>query len=265
MAKGTAKLNPELLGILSRLTVHAAPAGFVAKITDGQLERPTYVALNGALEALGGKWNRKLAGHLFAADPSEALDALQLTGQYQTKYSGDFFQTPQTIARDIAEWTVRRGDVVLEPSAGHGRLVQAALDAGAASVHCVEIDPKRKPQLRGEADIYDRIFMYPPCDFLTLVPKSTNLNQPYDAILMNPPFSRGAEARHILHALTFLKPGGRLASVASPGVRYRKDSIYAELRLALDVHNADIEDLPEGSFADEGTNVRTVLITLVKK
>lgn len=250
MPKGIAKLDTELLGILSRLVVETAPAGFVAKITDGQLERSTYVALNGALEALGGKWNRKL------------------TGQYQTKYSGDFFQTPRDIAREMAEWAVRKGDVVLEPSAGHGRLVQAAHAQSVVRVDCYEIDPKRVEELKKLRGTW------PPCawglincaDFLTVDPvQQTNEGQPYDSIVMNPPFSKGAEARHILHALKFLKAGGRLASVASPGVRYRKERIYCELRLMLDVHNADIEDLPDGAFSDEGTNVSTVLITLVKR
>jgi 16S rRNA G1207 methylase RsmC len=80
---------------------------------------------------------------------------------------------------------------------------------------------------------------------------------------MNPPFSKGQEARHILHAMKFLRPGGRLAAIASAGVTFRETALYKELREALAI-GGKIEELPPGTFSKEGTDVSTVLITWTK-
>lgn len=249
----TGKLTPELLGIISRLVV--SPAPYVAKITDGQLDRKTYVALNEALEAIGGKWNRGKAGHLFADDPTDTIEALLLTGEYKTKFAGDFFQTPPELARRMVAWAVRAGDLVLEPSAGHGRIANEILKA-AGRLNCYEADLERAKRL---VDVLGR--QYVVCgDFLSVIPDTAHL---YDAVVMNPPFSKGQEARHILHAMKFLRPGGKLAAVASAGVTFRETAPYKELRAAIN-RGGDIEDLPPGTFKSEGTAVNTVLITWTK-
>lgn len=251
MAKSIKKLSPEILGIISRLKVEQGPMCWVARITDGQLDRKVYVAFNEAVEALGGNWNKKVKGHLFDHDPSEEIDALLLTGEFKTKFAGDFFQTPLALAKRMVAWAVRAGGMVLEPSAGHGRI---AIEAKAVTdrVYCYEQDPARAAKL----------IVAGLCtqggDFLQKAPVAI-----YDAVVMNPPFSKGAEARHILHAIKFLRPGGRLAAVASAGVNFRQDAIYKELRDAIE-KGGRIEDLPEGTFAKEGTDVSTVLITWTK-
>lgn len=246
MAK-TGKLTSELLGIISRLVV--SPAPYVAKITDGQLDRKTYVALNEALEAIGGKWNRAKAGHLFAEDPTDAIEALLLTGEYKTKFAGDFFQTPLDLARRMVAWAVRAGDLVLEPSAGRGRIAEE-IRKMTERLTCIEIDPDRASWLQTSG------FNTVGVDFL----KFPVVQHSYDAVVMNPPFSKSQEAHHILHAMKFLRPGGRLAAVASAGVTFRETALYRELRAAI-TQGGDIEDLPPGTFKSEGTAVNTVLIT----
>lgn len=73
----------------------------------------------------------------------------------------------------------------------------------------------------------------------------------FDRIIMNPPFERGADIKHILHAREMLKAGGRLVAICADGTR------QAETLKPL----ADTwEELPEGTFA--GTGVRTVLLTI---
>ena len=46
-------------------------------------------------------------------------------------------------------------------------------------------------------------------DFLASIPQPT-----YDRILANPPFSNAGVARHTTHAFKFLKPGGKLITLA---------------------------------------------------
>jgi 16S rRNA G1207 methylase RsmC len=70
---------------------------------------------------------------------------------------------------------------------------------------------------------------------------------------MNPPFHNGADVVHILHALKFLKPGGRLVAICANGPRQQ-----AELRPLATTW----EELPEATFAEQGTNVRAALMTV---
>lgn len=213
MAKAVKKLTSEVLGVISRLVVERGPMAWVARITDGQLDRKIYVAFNEAVEALGGKWNRGVKGHIFAHDPSDEIEALLITGEFKTKFAGDFFQTPVDLAARMVAWAVREGDLVLEPSAGHGRIATEALKvAGDQRVICIELDMDRAMKLPVGCDVRS-------CDFLTVGPFAV------DSVVMNPPFSKGQECSHILHAMKFLRRGGRLAAVASSGVTFRETAI----------------------------------------
>ena len=73
----------------------------------------------------------------------------------------------------------------------------------------------------------------------------------HDCVLMNPPFSKGQDVAHILHALKFLKPGGRLVALCAAGPRQQ-----AELRPLATTW----EELPGDTFASQGTNVRAALM-----
>ena len=48
-------------------------------------------------------------------------------------------------------------------------------------------------------------------DFLSYAPTGVR----YDRIVMNPPFEKRQDTRHIDHALDLLAPGGRLVAIAS--------------------------------------------------
>lgn len=265
MKRDQKKLPDHVLGVVSRLEVAAEGGGWVARITDGQLDRKDYVALNEALEALGGKWNRKAKGHLFGRSPKEAIDDLLLTGQFTRSTAGDFFQTPPGLAKRMVEWAVRAGDRVLEPSAGLGRIAAAVLGYGdAGELTLVEKDATRATKL---VEVFGTTARVIAGDFTLFVwPRLSSVAPPgsrlelFDAVVMNPPFSQAQECAHILHALRFLRPGGRLASVASAGVRFRETAPYKELRARLKELDAQVEDLSDDTFAGEGTRVRTVLI-----
>jgi predicted RNA methylase len=254
--RDTKKLPDRVLGIISRLVWTNEAGEVVARITDGQLDRKDYVALNEALEVLGGKWSRKLKGHLFSAYPKEALEDLLLTGEFRRATAGDFFQTPPELAKRMVEWAVREGNSVLEPQAGLGRIAEAVLAWRPSSrMRLVERDEDRCAALRSR-------FKGESVECLDFLTCTTDRLGVFDAIVMNPPFSKAQECAHIEHALGFLAAGGRLISVASAGMRYRQDRSYVALRSRLDKLGAQIEDLPEDTFKDEGTSVRTVLIKI---
>ena len=78
-----------------------------------------------------------------------------------------------------------------------------------------------------------------------------------DAVLMNPPFAQGADSEHITHALTMLKPGGRLVALCENGPRQN-----ASLRPMVEARRGDWEDLAADTFKAEGTGARVALITM---
>ena len=50
---------------------------------------------------------------------------------------------------------------------------------------------------------------------------------------MNPPFENGRDIDHVTHALSLLKPGGRLVAIMSEGVfsvSSKRQSIYRRIR-----------------------------------
>jgi hypothetical protein len=96
-----------------------------ATIAD-QLDRKTYVSVNEALEAAGGKWDRKAKAHIFPMSAKEAIDDLIDNGGWtDAKKELQFFETPPELAaRVIDEARIIPGMRVLEPSAGAGALIK---------------------------------------------------------------------------------------------------------------------------------------------
>jgi len=131
------------------------------------------------------------------------------------------FSTPPTLALLVVTTAaLRAGMKVLEPSAGTGNIAVLARLAG-ADVDVNEIDERRKVLLELQ-EFAPTAFDAERLD--NLLP----IDQRYDAIVMNPPFSatggrvRGHStefgARHIEQALLRLKPGGRLVAIVGRGM-----------------------------------------------
>jgi len=161
--------------------------------------------------------------------------------------SFQLFQTPPALAaRLVAALEIPDGARVLEPSAGLGRLLDAVEALKPAEVVAVDVSPACTGELfrqeRAGVTIKQR-------DFLDVSPAELGT---FDAVVMNPPFHMRADVRHILHALKFLRPGGRCAALCLDTPQRT-----AALRELADTW----EELPPETFRAEGTSVRTVLAT----
>lgn len=155
------------------------------------------------------------------------------------------FQTPPEIAARLVA-LLGSPSRVLEPSAGLGRLLDALPPCGTVAIEAA-------PQCAGELFRQDRpgvkILQR---DFLTVTPTETGL---FDAVAMNPPFHMRADIRHILHAVEFLRPGGKLAALCMDTPHRAR---------ALQHLAATWERIPEKAFHAEGTDVACVLLTITR-
>lgn len=217
----------------------------------GQLDRKLYVEVNKVLEAIGGKWNRKLGAHVFPEPVEPMLEDILLTGEYRrVKQDLGQFDTPVDLAAYVAALLdIYPGMLVLEPSIGIGRLAKEAKVLGGV-VSGYEIDQKRAESLLDEYDVGT-------CDFLTVTPEAK-----YHRVLMNPPFAGQADIDHVTHAMKFLLPGGKLVAIMSAAVAFRTNAKTEAFRALVEANHGDINGLPAGSFKVSGTDVNTVIVTM---
>ncbi len=244
-------VSDDVLAVLDDLDID----GDHVRIT-GQLDYGFYKRVDKVLQAAGGKWNRKIKAHVFDADPTEVLEQVLLTGQITTPQDMGYFPTPPPIVEKLLGLAeLEPGMTVLEPSAGTGAIAGPAAARGAV-VDCVEIDPARTQGLRGG---HSRTVLL--ADFLTVTPAELDADG-YDRAVMNPPFARQADIAHVLHALTFVKPGGRLVSVMANGFTFRTNRTAVDFRDLIAAKGGQVLPLADDAFREAGTGVRTVVVVI---
>jgi hypothetical protein len=143
---------------------------------------------------------------------------------------------------DLKEWRNNPPQPlrILEPSCGDGRILDAIRKRGQNGFG-VEYHAGRAAQAKAKGHSVQC------ANFLECPPVAE-----FDVVAMNPPFYGRHYAKHVLHALKFLKPGGTLVSILPATAWYDH----------REFQGADWRDLPVGSFAESGTNVPTGLLKL---
>ncbi|MBE1208149.1 N-6 DNA methylase [Aminobacter carboxidus] len=245
MARVT-KISESVLAVLS-----AASFDGPRMTLAGALDRKLYADTAKVIEAAGGKWNRAAKAHVFPeGDAADQVEPIILTGEIVRPQDMGQFDSPPTVVQRVVELAdINRGMSVLEPSAGIGNLAHAA-DACGGKVTAFEVDEKRAAKLGN--------FVVHVADFLTIEPTAS-----FNRVVMNPPFAPAqADIDHVLHALQFLKPDGRLVSVMSAGVMFRSSAKTIGFRALVDHRGGTISRLPEGSFRASGTDVNTCIVVI---
>jgi len=236
---------------------------FVVHLPDRQLDRDLYISVAKKLHNIGGKWNRKHRGFLFAANPTDMLNDIILGVDRNVKKENQFFETPPELATKMCNEfaVIVRGDKVLEPSAGTGAIIQAlAKDHFHLLVDknliAFEIEPTY-------ADEIEKRFVPAPVvvrqDFLKFP-----LSNEFDVVIANPPFSKNQDIIHVRKMYDVLKPGGHLVSIMSAHWTFANGRMENNFREWIKTIDFEQYELPEKTFASSGTNVRTVLIKITK-
>lgn len=188
--------------------------------------------------------NRALAEYYGDVLP-DAKEARPAKPQASTAVAKDlqYYPTPrEVVERIMSDVYPINGQRVLEPSCGCGRFMDAVRAAG-AEVFGIEVDASRAAETRAKGH---RVMV---ANFLETAP-----TEDYDRVVMNPPFYGRHYAKHVEHALKFLKPGGVLISILPATARY-DHGFYP---------SGHWEDLPVGSFSESGTNINTSVLKLRK-
>jgi hypothetical protein len=225
-----------------------------------QLDRKQYININQVLETIWAKWNKKekvhIAEWLTNEDLINALSEIYETWEVETlkdivkKYQ--FYPTPKEVVEYLVELAeIKENDEVIEPSAWDGAILKVILEkypVGFIKIYANEIYRDRYLEL---LKILDKVSQD---DFL-------NFNNMYfDKFIMNPPFAKSQDVKHILKAYELLKDWWRIVSVASSSIQYREGQLYEELR-AL---NPEFIELPEWSFKESWTMVNSIIVVINK-
>lgn len=179
-----------------------------------------------------------------------------------------WFPTPPAAAKklvseaniDVSTYLTDRTPIhyrILEPSAGEGAIARQIAETMKTSGATYDLDMVEIHPDRVEALGALRLGLVIENDFLQVIPRPE-----YDRVIMNPPFDHFQDIDHVVHALKFLAPGGRLVAIMSAGIEFRSDKKTVAFRDLIERMKGKIQDLPVGSFAESGTNVNTVIVTL---
>lgn len=168
-----------------------------------------------------------------------------------------YFPTPADLAGDMVDRLAISGRKpwrLLEPSAGCGAILdevaQLANEPEHIQVHEVNGSLCRILEAKG----FD-----PWGDFLR-----AEAVEDFDAVLMNPPFENLQDCDHVRHAFDFLKPGGRLVSIMSPGPFFRDTAKAREFREWFEAQGGTVEEIEAGAFKESGTGVSSRLVVIDK-
>ncbi|KRS10471.1 strawberry notch-like NTP hydrolase domain-containing protein, partial [Roseovarius indicus] len=175
------------------------------------------------------------------------------------------FSTPLPFAAMVLRAAaIRKGETVLEPSAGTGALATFAARSG-ATLLLNEIDPFRQRLLRavfgGEVTGHDGEHT----DDLLQTPVLP------DVVVMNPPFASSVDrsrdkhiaAKHLIAAAKRLAPGGRLVAIMPPGFTPERDAAHWSRACGLLTPRLALT-MPGQVYRKLGTSVETQLMVFDK-
>lgn len=234
-------------------------------LPEGKLDRKVYEAVAKKLECIGGKWTRKAGGFLFPHNPTDLLDQVKGGEEINLKKQYQFFPTPP----DIADYLVELADIdntdrVLEPSAGHGAIIDAIRRvAPTCQITAVELMPECCAVLNTRKDVFVEVIQADFLDYRANMLAIAKDTARYDAIIANPPFSKNQDIAHVYAMYDLLKKrGSRLVSVMSTHWERCLGKKEADFRRFLEEVGAEIHDLPAGTFKESGTNVPAKIIVI---
>lgn len=220
------------------------------------------------VEYIGGHWRERFKGYNFDEPGNIVLSKLkqlmdigyiEITTDKAFQIKNNFYPTPDWLAAKMVEIAdIKRGERVLEPSAGRGALLKYmshktyayyAVEYNRDNVQCL-----RHLGYRVNAGSFENYYKN----------KINSHGEKFNKIVMNPPFFNEMDLRHTIMAYNLLKPGGKLISLVAENSLYYQRPVTTNFNAIMSVLSARIIDIPHGSFKQSGTNVDVSMIIINK-
>jgi predicted RNA methylase len=169
-----------------------------------------------------------------------------------------FFPTPKELvlmAQELLEINNNNSLTILEPSCGTGNLLDGIENIN--RIYCNEYNSFL-------ADILRNKFIH--VDNKPFEEYKSDIK--FDRIIMNPPFEKRMDAKHILKAFNeHLKDGGILVAIHSVGILNCSDKYSLEFQELSKNFGAYQEIIESGTFKEsgKGTNIETCITKFIKK
>jgi hypothetical protein len=219
-----------------KLTDEARKALQNADLSDGQinlgapgsLNRQVYKEVVRVLEGAGYKWNRSMGRHykLGGDAVKDVATILKEGGTENKRQKFQFFPTVPEVADQMAQELVDASTLaghqlrtVLEPSVGLGALVKA-IRTLRPDVYVVGVELNRElhidklpPDFVPNEIIYGDFMRWQDEHEPTMKSIGSRL---FDGILMNPPFTKQQDIKHVMRAIAMLHPRGSLVTLMWP-------------------------------------------------
>jgi len=218
------------------------------------LDRKEYLDIAKHLNFLGGKWKGgNTKGFIF---DREILSIDDLLGNNnKVKKEIQLFETPEELADELVKLAdIKEYDIILEPSAGRGRIIKSIKKVYSGIIDYCEINEVNRDYLSKIENI----------DFITDDFLSVNLDFKYSKIIANPPFNKNQDIAHIFKMYECLNVGGTLVSISSKHWENCDNKKEKSFREWLNSVNAKIINVDSGAFKESGTNISSNIIIINK-
>jgi phospholipid N-methyltransferase len=256
------------LTTLNEVIKNCTISGLIVKLPKAQLSKELYTQVKTTLNKAEGFWKGgKVQGFEFKSDPTLVLkklcdgEKINIKKQFQA-----FFTSPKLADQLVKLAEIEKEDIILEPSAGEGAIIEAIYrklgdDFLLDYVDYFELNKEYSRVIEAKYNTSGKIrAMQVGTNFMT----STLIHTQYDKIIANPPFSKNQDIDHIRMMYEYLLPGGRIVSVASIHWKHGNEQKCRAFRDWLDMLHAKIIDVPAGAFKESGTNIVTCIIVINK-
>lgn len=233
--------------------------GTVIKLPNTQLERKLYQEVAKSLELIGGKWKGgKTFGFVFETDPTDLLNQIANGEKRNLKKEYQFFATPKALAEKLVQLAeINPYDTILEPSAGQGAIIRAINEVSTQVVDCFELmDVNVEILLRSKLH-----FCIVGRDFMN---RNLSSNQKYTKIIANPPFTKNQDIEHLLEMYSILDDKGTLVCVTSESWVDGSQAKQLQFKRWLKEVDAEVIDIPRGTFKESGTMVGGKIVVITK-
>lgn len=228
-------------------------------LSDGPL--PNYNHVRTSLMNAGGKYKKNT--FVFSGPAQPIMDKLTGGEKVNLKKECQFFPTPAKVALKMIDELpyLEMWMKVLEPSAGDGAILKQIMrfDNTASKkliFDCYELMDINQEKLKQLS--YVNLMG---TDFL----KDCIVQDYYDVVIANPPFTNNQDIDHIYKMYEVLKPGGTLVTLASTCWYTGSQKKQKDFRDWLNEIGVEPVDLERGDFKESGTMIQASMLVIKKE